>query len=169
MKSTFPFVDIQYMDVWPHLFLAIDFPPVVLMTYFSICSLSCSRAKNWVSFLISLMAPFSSFLYLCFIFPFSFSSFDAAFFFFLSSNLNNKTNILLVISKLGLIYSIMFNTCRYISQTETYTSSILGSNIFRGLGLLCGILTCIRDLLLLSFKVFWRSFIDSCKLEHKMH
>lgn len=61
------------------------------MTYFSICSLSCSRAKNCVSFLISLMAPFSSFLYLCFIFPFSFSSFDAAFFFFLSSNLNNKT------------------------------------------------------------------------------
>lgn len=129
------------------------------MTYFSICSLSCSRAKNCVSFLISLMAPFSSFLYLCFIFPFSFSSFDAAFFFFLSSNLNNKTNIFLVISKWALFTWIinidLYNvTCRYISQTETYTSSILGSNIFRGLGLLCGILTCIRDLLLLSFKVF---------------
>lgn len=104
LKTTFPFVDLQCMDVRPHLFLAIDIPPFVLITYFSICSLSCSRAKNWVSFLISLMAPFSSFLYLCFIFPFSFSSFDAAFFFFLSSNLNNKTNILLVISKLGLIY-----------------------------------------------------------------
>lgn len=104
LKTTFTFVDLQCMDVRPHLFISYCFPPLVLMTYFSICSLSCSRAKNCVSFLISLMAPFNSFLYLCFIFPFSFSSFDAAFFFFLSSNLNNKTNILLVVSKLGLIH-----------------------------------------------------------------
>lgn len=156
-------------------------PPICALswylTYFSICSLSCSRAKNWVSFLISLMAPFSSFLYLCFIFPFSFSSFDAVFFFFLSSNLSNKNQYFkwsfqnrALFIWIKILICIMLHV-PYFYQTETYTSSILGSNIFRGLGFLCGILTCFRDLLLLSFMVFWRSFIDSCKSEklHKVH
>ena len=51
------------------------------MTYFSIFSSSFCLAMNWESFLISLMAPFTAFLYLCIVLCFSANSRDPPCFF----------------------------------------------------------------------------------------